>query len=72
MIRAPIMMILESSTSGVKKAGLWVGVETVLNIGLSLALLQVLDAHGVILSTVIAVVSVSVLGSSRTASRWSR
>jgi O-antigen/teichoic acid export membrane protein len=62
MIRAPIMMILESSTTGVKKAGLWVGVETVLNIALSLSLLQVLDAHGVILSTVIAVVVVSAFG----------
>ncbi len=62
MIRAPIMMILESSTTGVRKAGLWVGVETVLNIGLSLALLQVLDAIGVILSTVIAVVVVSAVG----------
>jgi O-antigen/teichoic acid export membrane protein len=62
MIRAPIMMILESSTTGVRKAGIWTGIETVLNIALSLSLLHVMGAHGVILSTVIAVGVCSAVG----------
>ncbi|MDX6555483.1 MAG: hypothetical protein QOD86_1678 [Miltoncostaeaceae bacterium] len=62
MIRAPIMMILESSTTGVRKAGVWTGIETVLNIALSLSLLQVMGAHGVILSTVIAVATCTAVG----------
>jgi len=62
MLRAPLMMLLESSVVGVRKAGTWISVETVLNVGLGLTLLHFLDAQGVVLSTLIAIVLVTSIG----------
>ncbi|MGE3795671.1 MAG: hypothetical protein AB7I38_17345 [Dehalococcoidia bacterium] len=62
MARAPLMQLLESTVHGVRLAGVWIGIETVVNVAVSLVLLQFLDARGVILATVIATVGVTLLG----------
>lgn len=62
MIRAPLSLVLESSMRGVRTAGTWTLVETVVNVSLSLILLQVMGARGVVLATLIAATAVTALG----------
>lgn len=62
MIRAPLSLLLESSMRGVRIAGIWTLVETVINVSLGLALLAVMGARGVVLATLIAATGVTVLG----------
>ncbi len=62
MIRAPLSLMLESSTSGVRTAGTWTLIESVVNIALSLTLLHVMGARGVVLATLIAATAVTALG----------
>jgi O-antigen/teichoic acid export membrane protein len=62
MSRAPLMNVLEGNRRGVRFAGLVALGETIANIALSLALIQVLGARGVALATIIAVGTGTLLG----------
>lgn len=62
MVRAPLVNVLESSHRGVRYAGMWVLVESALNIILSLILLHPFGARGIVLSTLLAVSIGTLLG----------
>ncbi len=62
MVRAPLSNVLEGSAAGVRTAGIWIALESVASIALSIVLVQTGGARGAVLGVLAAVMLASVIG----------